>query len=46
VSNKRIQKKRAKDEMLRDKSKVIASMIVMLDADKPRYEQLKTFKNL
>jgi hypothetical protein len=44
--NKRIRKKRAKAEMLRDKSKVIANMIVMLDSGKPRHEQLKIAKML
>jgi hypothetical protein len=46
MSNKRIRKKWAKAEMQRDKSKVIASLIVMLDSDKPRYEQLKIAKML
>lgn len=46
MSNKRIQKKRAKADMRRDKSKVIASIIVLLDSERPRYEQIKTAKRL
>lgn len=46
MSNKRIRKKRAKAEMLRDKSKVIGSIIALLDADKPRYEQIKIARML
>ena len=46
MSNKRIQKKRAKAELQRDKSKVIASIIVLLDSEHSRYEQIKTAKRL
>lgn len=46
MANKRIQKKRAKAEMLRDKSKFIASFVVFLDPGATRSEYRRMAKSL